>query len=81
MKILKLSDLWQNFMKNDNIFDIICEEGSKNQIWWRGRIERFSDSAPGLFLTAISTIWPDFLTGQQAQSITSNIPASTAMLI
>ena len=45
MKILKLSDLWQNFMKNDNIFDIICEEGSKNQIWWRGRIERFSDSA------------------------------------
>ena len=44
MKILKLSDLWQNFMKNDNIFDIICEEGSKNQIWWRGRIERFSDS-------------------------------------
>ena len=45
MKILKLSDLWQNFMKNDNIFDIICEEGSKNQIWWRGSIERFSDSA------------------------------------
>ena len=33
-------------MKNSNIFDIVCEEGSKNKIWWRGRIECFSDSAP-----------------------------------
>ena len=33
------------FHENSNIFNIICEEGSQNQIWWRGRIERFSDSA------------------------------------
>jgi hypothetical protein len=45
MKISKLSDLRQNFMKNGNTFDIICEEGSNDQIWWRGRIECFSDSA------------------------------------
>jgi hypothetical protein len=41
MKISNLLDLWQNFMKNCNIFGIICEEGFKNEIWWRGKIERF----------------------------------------
>jgi hypothetical protein len=35
-------------MKKSALFGIICEEGPRTEILWRGRIECFSDSAQNM---------------------------------
>ena len=47
----KLSDLLQNSMTNSAIISKICEEGSRTEIWWQGRIGCFLDS--GTFDSAL----------------------------
>ena len=42
-----VTDVWHNYMtsiRNDIIAQNNCEEGPTFKIWWRGRIECFSDS-------------------------------------